>query len=94
MSKAEFIASIARKGGMSSAEARRAVDLVFSEIEAGVKRVRKGGKFVIPTLGAFSVKKRAARTGRDPRTGEAIEIKAGRTLRFRPSANLKAAAGS
>lgn len=93
MSKADFIANVAKAGSMSNAEAKRVVELVFGEIENGLKRARKDGRFVIGTLGTFAVSKRAARTGRNPRTGEEIKIKAGKSLRFRPSTSLKTAAG-
>lgn len=93
MSKAEFVANVAKAGGVSNAEAQRMVDLVFGEIENGLKRARKDGKLVIGTLGAFQVTKRAARMGRNPRTGEPIEIAASKGLKFRPAINLKKAAG-
>ena len=93
MSKAEFIANVATKGEMSNAEAKRMVELVFGEIESGLKRAKKEGKFTIGTFGTFTVSKRAARKGRNPRTGEEIKIKASKSLRFRPSSALKDAAG-
>lgn len=93
MSKAEFVEKVAKKGKMSKAEARRMVDLVFGEIEGTVKEARKSGKAVVPDLGTFSVGRRAARMGRNPRTGEPIKIKASKTLRFRAASSLKKAAG-
>ncbi|HOP19429.1 MAG TPA: HU family DNA-binding protein [Amphiplicatus sp.] len=93
MSKADFIANVAKAGDMSNAEAKRVVELVFGEIERGLKTARKDGKFVIGTFGSFTVSKRAARKGRNPRTGEEISIKASKSLRFRPSSALKEAAG-
>ncbi len=93
MSKAEFIERVAKKGKMSKAEAKRAVELVFGEIEAGLKASKKKGKYTIGTLGTFTITKRAARMGRNPRTGEAIKIKASKSLRFKPAMNLKKAAG-
>ncbi|MEM6413725.1 MAG: HU family DNA-binding protein [Pseudomonadota bacterium] len=93
MSKSEFIANVAASGDLSNAEAKRVVELVFSEIESGLKRSRKDGKFTIGTLGTFTISKRPARKGRNPRTGEEIKIKASKGLRFRPSSNLKVAAG-
>ena len=93
MSKAEFIERVAKKGKLSKAEAKRAVDLVFGEIENGLKKSKKDGKFTIGTLGTFSITKRKARMGRNPRTGEAIKIKASKSLRFKPAMNLKKAAG-
>ncbi|MFQ5562971.1 MAG: HU family DNA-binding protein [Parvularculaceae bacterium] len=93
MSKADFIANVAKTGDMSNAEAKRVVELVFGEIEAGLKRSRKEGKYTIGTFGTFSISKRGARKGRNPRTGEEIKIKASKSLRFRPSSSLKTAAG-
>lgn len=93
MSKSDFIERVAKKGDMSKAEAKRAVELVLGEVEAGIKDAKKDGKYTIGTFGTFTVSKRPARQGRNPRTGEAIKIKASKTLRFRPSTNLKKAAG-
>ena len=93
MSKADFIERIAKKGKMNKAEAKRTVDLVFGEIESGLKSSKKAGKYTIGTLGTFVVSKRSARMGRNPRTGESIKIKASKSLRFRPSMGLKKAAG-
>ena len=93
MSKNEFIAHVAAAGDLSNAEARRMVDLVFGEIEAALHRTRNEGRLTIGALGTFVITERAARKGRNPRTGEEIEIKASKGLRFRPAANLKAAAG-
>jgi DNA-binding protein HU-beta len=93
MSKAEFIDSVATRGKISKAEAKRAVELVFGEVEAGLKKSKKVGKFTIGTFGTFSITSRAARKGRNPRTGEEIKIKASKSLRFKPAMQLKKAAG-
>lgn len=93
MSKADFIERVAATGDLSKAEAKRVVELVFGEIEAGLKASKKEGKYTIGTFGTFAVSKRKARMGRNPRTGEEIKIKASKTLRFRPAAQLKDAAG-
>ncbi|MEZ5894334.1 MAG: HU family DNA-binding protein [Parvularculaceae bacterium] len=93
MSEAEFIVHVAEAGGVSHAEAKRMVELVFGEIENGLKRARDDGKFTIGTFGTFSISTRPARTGRNPRTGEEIKIKASKSLKFRPSSQLKDAAG-
>ena len=93
MSKAAFIDRVAKKGKMSNAEAKRTVDLVFGEIEGGLKAAKKNGRYTIGTLGTFAVSKRGARNGRNPRTGEPIRIKASKSLRFKPAASLKRAAG-
>lgn len=93
MSKADFIEKVAKNGNLTKADAKRAVELVFGEIENSVKVAKKDGKATIGTLGTFTVSKRPARKGRNPRTGEPIKIKASRTLKFRPAMNLKRAAG-
>ena len=93
MSKSAFVDRVAKKGKVSKAEAKRMVDLVFGEIEAGIKQSKSGGRYAIGTLGTFSITRRAARRGRNPRTGEPIRIRASKSLRFRPASNLKKAAG-
>ena len=93
MSKLEFIANLAEAADCSNAEAKRMVELVFGEIEKGLKRAETDGKFAIANFGSFVVSERAARKGRNPQTGEEIDIPASRTLRFKPAAKLKAAAG-
>ncbi len=93
MSKTEFIANVAAAGDLSNAEAKRVVELVFGEIENGLKRARRDGKYTIGTFGTFTISKRPARKGRNPRTGEEIKIKASKGLRFRPAVGLKTAAG-
>ena len=84
MSKAEFIANVAASGDMSNAEAKRVVELVFGEIEAGLKQAKKDGKYTIGTFGTFTVSKRAARMGRNPRTGEEIKNQSVEELTFSP----------
>ena len=93
MSKAAFIERVAKKGNLSKAEAKRTVELVFGEIEAGLRSSKKVGKYTIGTLGSFEVVKRKARRGRNPRTGESIRIRASKSLKFRPAGNIKKAAG-
>lgn len=93
MSKSAFIEGVAKRGDMSKAEAKRSVELVLGEIEAGLKGARKDGKYTLGTFGTFTISKRPARKGRNPRTGEEIKIKASKTLRFKPSSQLKKAAG-
>ena len=93
MSKAEFCERVAITGQMSKAEATRLVELVFGEIESGLKASRKEGKYTIGTLGTFTVTKRRARKGRNPQTGEEIRIKASKSLKFKPASNLRRAAG-
>ncbi len=93
MSKSDFIEQVADKADVSKAEAKRMVEIIFGQVEEGLKKAKKEGKYTIGTFGTFSVTKRPARKGRNPRTGEEIKIKASRTLRFKPATNLKRAAG-
>ncbi len=93
MKQSELIERVAMKGKMTKAEARRMVDLIMGELEMGVKEVRGNGSVSIPRLGTFRVTSRAARMGRNPRTGEPMHISAGKSLRLRPAANLRKAAG-
>jgi DNA-binding protein HU-beta len=78
---------------VSKAEAKRMVDLVFGEVESGLKKAKKDGRYTIGNFGTFTIGKRPARKGRNPRTGEQIRIKASKVLKFRPAAKLKGAAG-
>ena len=86
MSRAIFIENVAKKGKLSKAEAKRTVDLVLGEIEAGLKKSKKAGRYTIGNFGTFSIVKRKGRKGRNPQTGEAIRIRASKALRFRPAA--------
>ncbi|MEL6359962.1 MAG: HU family DNA-binding protein [Pseudomonadota bacterium] len=93
MSKLEFIANVADAAGCSNADAKRMVEIVFGQIEEGLSEARENGKYTISSFGTFVVSERAARKGRHPQTGEEIDIAASKSLRFRPAASLKSAAG-
>lgn len=93
MSKADFIEMVAEQGEVNKAEAKRAVELVFGALETSLKGARSDGKLTIGTLGVFTISKRSARMARNPQTGEAIKVKASKSLRFKPSLQLKRAAG-
>ena len=73
MNKAELIEAVAGSASLSKADAGRAVDAV---VDAVTSALRKGQQVSVVGFGTFSVKHRAARTGRNPRTGEAINIPA------------------
>jgi DNA-binding protein HU-beta len=60
-------------------------------IDAIVKELKKSGGFTLPSFGTFTVRKTKARKGVNPRTGEAIKVKAGKTVRFKASPTLKKA---
>ena len=93
MKQSELIERVANRGRMTKADARRMVDLVMGELEGGVKEVRGNGSVTIPRVGTFRITNRSARMGRNPRTGEPMRIKASKSLRMRPAANLRKAAG-
>ncbi|ABI61581.1 DNA-binding protein HU [Granulibacter bethesdensis] len=86
MSKA-FIAQVIQDSAELTGVAanRTANDL----ITAIVKEMKKNGKFTLPSFGTFTVRKTKARKGLNPRTGEQIKVKAGKTVRFKASPNLK-----
>ena len=88
MSKAFITRVIQESAALTGAAANRAAgDLM----EAIVKELKKSGKFTLPSFGTFTVRKTKARKGLNPRTGEAIKVKAGKTVRFKASPTLKKA---
>ena len=86
MSKA-FIAQVIQESAdlTGTAANRAAGDLVT----AIVRELKKNGRFTLPSFGTFIVRKTKARKGLNPRTGEAIKVKAGKTVRFKASPTLK-----
>ncbi len=86
MNKAEFIDSVADSAELTRAEAARAVDAVVSTVSRALK---KGDTITLVGFGTFSVRKRAARTGRNPRTGDSIKIKASKNPAFKAGKALK-----
>lgn len=86
MNKADLIDKIHEVVGGTRADAERAVETMIDAIAASLK---KGKEVSIAGLGIFSTKTRNARTGRNPRTGETIDIPAMRVPKFRPAKALK-----
>ena len=86
MNKSELIEVIAKQADISKAAAGRALDSAVAAIKQSLK---KGNDVTLVGFGTFSVGKRAARTGRNPRTGAAIKIKAAKVPKFRPGKALK-----
>ena len=68
---------------------RQAAQAFESVIEAIVMHLEKGDRVQVPVLGSFSVIERAARTGRNPKTGESIHIEASKNVRFKAAKELK-----
>ena len=86
MNKSELIEQIATQADMSKAAAGRALE---AAVEAVTKALKKGDTVSLVGFGTFYVGKRAARTGRNPRTGAELKIKAAKTPKFRPGKTLK-----
>ena len=86
MNKAELVDAVAGAANLSKADAGRAVDAVVSSIAS---TLQKGEQVSVVGFGTFSVKHRAARAGRNPRTGETIQIKASNVPGFKAGKALK-----
>ena len=86
MNKNDLVSAVADSSGLTKADAGRAVDAVFDSIASALK---SGGDVRIVGFGTFSVKDRAARTGRNPQTGKTIEIPAARVPGFKAGKGLK-----
>ena len=84
--KAEIIDGVASICNVSKAEAQRAVDAVFTTITDNLTR---GEEVRLTGFGSFSVAQRAARTGRNPQTGQTIQIQASRQPKFKAGSPLK-----
>lgn len=86
MNKNDLIAAVAASTGISKADATKAVDSVFDSITGALK---KGSDVRLVGFGTFSVSRRAASTGRNPRTGESIQIPASNQPKFKAGKALK-----
>ena len=91
MNKNDLISSVAESSGLTKADAGRAVDGVFESISSALS---SGDDVRIVGFGSFSVANRAASTGRNPRTGEEIQIPASKQPKFKAGAPLKSAVNS
>ncbi|MDA3913850.1 HU family DNA-binding protein [Oleiagrimonas sp.] len=86
MNKSDLVNAVADEADLSKADAGRAVD-AFTEVVK--KALKKGDTISLVGFGTFSVRKRAARTGRNPRTNEEIKIKASNVPAFKAGKGLK-----
>lgn len=86
MRKADFISKVADAAELSKAEAGRAVDAMIQTI---TEALQEGGSVSLVGFGTFETRQRAARTGRNPRTGEEIQIAASTVPAFKPGKALK-----
>lgn len=90
MNKGELIESVAKDVGISKALAGRVLDSAIGAIK---KSLSKGDRVALVGFGTFSVGTRKARSGRNPQTGQPIQIKASKAPRFRAGSELKNAVG-
>lgn len=86
MNKTELVAAIAESSDLSNADVTKLVT-TFTDIVA--KTLSDGGDVALPGFGTFTTSERAARTGRNPQTGEALEIAASTVPKFKPGKGLK-----
>ncbi|MCA9553752.1 MAG: HU family DNA-binding protein [Myxococcales bacterium] len=87
MTKAELLDAIAKQSpDLTKKQVSEVVEAVFETVGGAIK---KNGKFSYAGFGSFEVRKRKARTGRNPQTGETIKIKASKTVGFKPAKALK-----
>ncbi|MBF0141079.1 MAG: HU family DNA-binding protein [Magnetococcales bacterium] len=86
MNKADLVAHVAKAAGMTQVEAEKAISAVVATIQ---ETLVKGEQVTLLGFGSFSVTDRAAKTGRNPRTGEAIQVAACRVPHFRAGQTLK-----
>ncbi|UOE95609.1 MULTISPECIES: HU family DNA-binding protein [Bacillaceae] len=86
MNKTDLINAVAEQAELSKKDASKAVDAVFESITGALK---DGGKVQLVGFGSFEVRERSARKGRNPQTGEEIEIPATKNPAFKPGKQLK-----
>lgn len=90
MNKAELIEAIASKAELTKADAKKALDAF---IDTTSESLKSGDRVALVGFGSFSVAKRAARTGRNPKTGEEMQIPAKKVVKFKPGAELSKTVG-
>ena len=86
MTKAELIATIAKETDLTKSDAERTIN---SFLETVTKTLKKDGKLTLTGFGTFEVVKRKKRKGRNPQTGDVINIKAHKVVKFKPGKNLR-----
>lgn len=86
MNKTDLIQEVAKRSELTQKDSAKAIDAVFDSI---LKALKDGDKVQLIGFGNFEVRERAARTGRNPQTGEEIQIAAGKVPGFKPGKQLK-----
>ena len=89
MTKQELIETVVN-AQCDTGLSKKGVETIISEAFAAIcEAIQKTGRFSYPNFGTFTVTKRSARQGRNPQTGETIEIKASKSVKFKPAPTLK-----
>ena len=86
MNKADLVDQVARHAKLSQSNSKKVVNTFFEII---IQSLQQGQKAVFTRFGKFSVAEKAARDGRNPKTGEALKIQAGKQPKFKPSKVLR-----
>lgn len=89
MTKAELIEAVLKNAKDVELSKKAMGEVIDAAFEAVKKAVKKDKRFSYPDFGTFTVKNRKARTGRNPKTGEEIKIKASKTVGFKPAPSFK-----
>ena len=88
MNKKELVEVVSSKAEITKAEAAKVINATLDAIVDGLV---KDGKVIVPGFGSFETRQRSARSGRNPRTGETIKIKAAKVPAFKPGKGMKEA---
>ena len=86
MTKADLVAKIAKDTKLTKADSERALNAFLDNV---TKTLKKEGKLTLTGFGTFAVTKRKRRKGRNPQTGESINIKARKVVKFKPGKGLR-----
>ena len=86
LNKGDLIESLAKSTGESKRTVTNVIEAYVNEVQ---KQVKKGEKVTVPGFGTFERRNRSARTARNPRTGEEIQVKASKVPAFKPGAGFK-----
>jgi DNA-binding protein HU-beta len=88
MKKAEFVSEVAAQSGLTQTQVKAALQAVSS---LTTKQLQDGNEAILPGIGKLSTSIRAARQGRNPKTGDPVSIEASVSVKFKPASELKAA---
>jgi DNA-binding protein HU-beta len=89
VTKQDLVDAVAKRLGVTKARAGEITELFFSESGLIAAELRRGGRVTVSGFGTFEIRRRAAREGRNPRTGKALSIKAATVPAFRAARGLR-----